>query len=259
MRATFGWSILSVFIVTAMFSASGCGPKYPNCDDDKHCAEQNQYCVDKLCRECKTDGNCVSKTGDKCQMCSGSYTCMTKPGCCHTDADCPGGKCWKDEGAEIGTCGGECKDNSHCPADYECKGERCVKIVYGCEKEGCPAGKKCVNGGCIWACNFQNVYFDFNESRLTTDARRILGTNAECAKTIGVPVSVEGHCDERGTEEYNLQLGMRRAGSAKKFMVDKGAASGNLSTMSYGEDKPVCSQSGEDCWWKNRRVETIVK
>jgi peptidoglycan-associated lipoprotein len=250
---------ISMSFMVASLSLVGCGPDYPNCDDDEHCAEYQQFCVDKLCRECKTDDNCVDKTGDKCMMCSSGNTCVTKSGCCHSDEDCPGGKCWKDEGADIGTCGGECKTDAHCPAGRTCIGERCVAPApKGCAG-GCPAGKKCVGTVCEWSCEFQPIYYDYNESALTTDARGILNQNASCAKTIGVPVSVEGHTDERGTDEYNMQLGMRRAASAKNFVIDKGASSGNLSTISYGEDHPTCTDSGENCWWRNRRAEFKIK
>jgi len=257
-KGTF-WRILTLAIVVCGFMLVGCGPKYPNCEADKHCEEHGEFCVDKLCRECANNDNCVAKTGDKCKMCSVNYTCVKEPGCCHNDLDCPGGRCWKNEGAEIGRCGGECRTDEHCPEGKECIGEKCVaKKKAGCEPGSCGPGKKCVDGVCVWACEFADIYFDYNESSLTSEARRILGDNTDCAKTIGVPIGIEGHCDERGTEEFNLALGQRRADSGKRFMKDRGASNG-METISYGEERPVCTESGEDCWWRNRRTEFKIK
>lgn len=233
----------------------GCGPKYPNCETDEHCKDHNEYCVDKLCRECGTTDHCVAKTNDKCMICSPNYTCVKEQGCCHSDLDCPGGKCWKSEGADTGRCGGECRTDADCPKGKVCKGGRCVEEeVSGCQPGSCGPGKKCQNGVCVWACEFQTIYFDYNEYALTTDARNILGKNVECAKTIGLPIKIEGHCDERGTEEYNLALGQRRANAAKRFLSNRGVNT-RLETISYGEEKPVCTESNENCWWRNRRAE----
>jgi len=236
--------------------AMGCGPKYPNCENDEHCVEKGEVCVDKLCRECGTNDHCVAKTGDKCKICSANFTCVKEPGCCHNDLDCPGGKCWKSAGAETGRCGGECRGDGDCGEGKECIGEKCVaKKKAGCEPGSCGPGKKCTDGICIWACEFQSVYFDFNESYLTSEGRKILVADAECANTIGVPFTIQGHCDERGTEEYNLALGQRRANSAKKYLRNKGVAKDKMTTISYGEERPVCSDSSESCWWRNRRSE----
>jgi peptidoglycan-associated lipoprotein len=71
-------------------------------------------------------------------------------------------------------------------------------------------------------------------------------------------VTIEGHCDERGTNEYNLALGDRRADSAKSYLVDLGIAASRLTTVSYGEERPVCSQQNEECWSKNRRAHFVV-
>jgi peptidoglycan-associated lipoprotein len=70
-----------------------------------------------------------------------------------------------------------------------------------------------------------------------------------------VPFTIQGHCDERGTEEYNLALGQRRANSAQKYLKNKGVPKDRMTTISYGEERPVCSDSSESCWWRNRRSE----
>ena len=71
-------------------------------------------------------------------------------------------------------------------------------------------------------------------------------------------VRIEGNCDERGTKEYNQALGQRRAASAKKYLVDMGISAKRISLISYGKEKPVCSESSEGCWQKNRRDDLIA-
>ena len=234
----------------------GCGPKYPNCKNDEHCKEKGEYCVNQKCVECSTKDHCVAKTGDACMTCGAGNTCSKVPGCCHTDLDCPGGKCWKSEGAATGRCGGECKSNADCKEGFECIGERCVKRQTGCEETGCAPGKKCVNGVCVWACDLASVYFDFNESTLTSEGKSTMERNSECAKTLGVSIRIEGHCDERGTEEYNMALGERRAKTMLQFLKDRGVTT-PLNKISFGEEKPVCTQSAESCWSRNRRTEFL--
>ncbi len=100
-----------------------------------------------------------------------------------------------------------------------------------------------------------NVYFDFDKSDLRAKGRTALETNAAWLKEHSeFLVKVEGHCDERGTNEYNLALGQRRADSAKDFIESVGVGAGRLTTISYGEDRPVCQESDEACWQKNRRA-----
>jgi peptidoglycan-associated lipoprotein len=72
-------------------------------------------------------------------------------------------------------------------------------------------------------------------------------------------VEIEGHCDERGTSEYNLALGAKRAQTAKDYLVNLGVAQQRLSTISYGEELPVCSENNEECWQKNRHDRFVIK
>jgi peptidoglycan-associated lipoprotein len=73
-----------------------------------------------------------------------------------------------------------------------------------------------------------------------------------------VRVTVEGHCDERGTREYNLALGARRANAVKEYLVSLGVSSARMETISYGKERPLCTQSDENCWAQNRRGVTVV-
>ncbi len=104
------------------------------------------------------------------------------------------------------------------------------------------------------------VYFDFDKYDLKPEARETLKKNADwLAKNKDKKVVVEGHCDERGTNEYNMALGQRRADSAAKYLKSLGVGAGRVSTISYGEDRPVCKESNEACWSKNRRAEFVIK
>jgi peptidoglycan-associated lipoprotein len=105
----------------------------------------------------------------------------------------------------------------------------------------------------------KDVYFDFDRYDLSADARTILRSSAEWLK--GNPaarVEIEGHCDERGTNEYNLALGAKRAQAAREYLATLGVASARLSTTSYGEEIPVCRESNESCWKQNRRARFVI-
>jgi peptidoglycan-associated lipoprotein len=105
----------------------------------------------------------------------------------------------------------------------------------------------------------KEIFFDFDRSDLRADARETLKANADWLKTNpAARAEIEGHADERGTSEYNLALGAKRAQSAKDYLVNLGIAASRLSTMSYGEEVPVCRESSEACWQKNRRARFAV-
>ena len=105
----------------------------------------------------------------------------------------------------------------------------------------------------------KDCHFEFDRYELTIEARKILAQNAALLKKIPhSKVQVEGHCDERGTREYNLSLGERRAASVKNYLVSLGLADRNISTISYGEEMPVDSAHHEAAWAKNRRAHIII-
>jgi len=99
------------------------------------------------------------------------------------------------------------------------------------------------------------VYFDFDKSTLNADTRRVLDAHVALLKTNTDKVRLEGHADERGTREYNMALGERRAKAAAEYMSVNGIASYRIETVSYGEERPAAMGSGESSWSKNRRVE----
>ena len=105
----------------------------------------------------------------------------------------------------------------------------------------------------------EDIYFQFDSATLTPAAQDNLLRKAEWLReNSDVTVTIEGHCDARGTNEYNLALGDRRAESAKAFLGDLGISSMRLTTISYGEERPVCNQKNEECWTKNRRGNFVV-
>jgi len=104
-----------------------------------------------------------------------------------------------------------------------------------------------------------NVYFDFDKSTLRPEAREALTANARWLRRHPeFIVTIEGHCDERGTNEYNLALGERRANAAKDYMASLNVDAGRFRTISYGEERPVCTQSDERCWQRNRRAHMVI-
>jgi peptidoglycan-associated lipoprotein len=104
------------------------------------------------------------------------------------------------------------------------------------------------------------IYFAFDSSELSEESRNTLARNAGILKQQpSMKVQIEGHCDERGSDEYNLALGERRAKSAMKYLTTLGIPSDRLSTISYGKERPAVPESNEAAWAKNRRGEFIVK
>jgi peptidoglycan-associated lipoprotein len=103
------------------------------------------------------------------------------------------------------------------------------------------------------------VHFEYDKYNITDEDKGTLQRQAEwLQKYPSVRVSVEGHCDERGTREYNLALGARRANAVKEYLVSLGVSSARLDTISYGKERPICTESDESCWAQNRRGVTVV-
>ena len=103
------------------------------------------------------------------------------------------------------------------------------------------------------------VHFDYDRYQLRDEDRSVLQRQAAwLQKYPQVRVNIEGHCDERGTREYNLALGARRANAVKEYLVSLGISTGRVETVSYGKERPVCTESTEDCWAQNRRGVTAI-
>ena len=109
----------------------------------------------------------------------------------------------------------------------------------------------------------EDAYFDYDQASLRPDALKALQADSTELREIlaqfpDYKLTIEGHCDERGSAEYNLGLGDRRAQAAKEYLVQVGIPSGQLSVVSYGKERPVCVDHGEGCWQRNRRVHVVA-
>jgi peptidoglycan-associated lipoprotein len=103
------------------------------------------------------------------------------------------------------------------------------------------------------------VYYSFDSSNLDDAARAVLQKQAAWLERYrNVTLQLQGNCDERGTREYNLALGARRAASARDYLVSLGVAPSRVTTISYGKERPVCSESTETCWAMNRRAVSAI-
>ena len=104
----------------------------------------------------------------------------------------------------------------------------------------------------------KDIHFAFDSYELDEQARQILRGNADWLKdNPKVRIEIEGHCDERGTVEYNLALGAKRAKAAKDYLTTLGISADRMSTISYGEELPLCSEHTESCWAQNRRAHFV--
>lgn len=238
-------NVFAPLLIAIALGATGCPPPYPSCKSDENCKKNadgqpiDEVCVQGACRECATDANC--KPGFVCD----TNRCVPKPECgpglsqCGVGKKCSSGKCVVDPNYKAE---GTCAANEDCPSGQECKAGRCAAV----EAKGA-------------ACTFEPVRFEFNEYSLTGSVQSTLGQYADCIKKGALRFTLEGHADERGTEEYNMVLSNKRAASVRKYLIDLGVAAGALETVGYGENKPAQSGSSEDAWAANRRVEFKAK
>ena len=107
--------------------------------------------------------------------------------------------------------------------------------------------------------DLKDIHFNFDQYDLDSNSKKVLEQNATYLKSNpDMRVEIQGHCDERGTNNYNIALGERRAHSTKKYLVAQGVNSHQVNIISYGEEKPFCSDSNENCWHQNRRAHFMV-
>ncbi len=255
-RREFSGSILGFVVLSAVLL--GCPPKYPKCEKDEHCAAKEQVCVEGLCQQCRTNDQCgegLACKGGRCEMVAE----------CKKDVDC------KDPMVcRAGRCEAECKADSDCSASMKCSQDRCIDRRACKADEDCGADQHCSKGLCeldaaprpdlasrslLEECKVSVVHFDYNDSALRPEDRDNLARVAECMKQKGATITIEGHCDERGTTEYNLALGDRRAQSVFQYMSTLGVPRSRLRTISKGEEEPLVDGHDEAAWSKNRRVE----
>jgi peptidoglycan-associated lipoprotein len=224
----------------AVLALAGCPKKFTNgeCENSDNCKDQagfGKVCVQGRCQECGGDADCQAGFVCKANKCQPRPECEG-PADCASGKMCEAGKCVVDPDA--------CSPDKACAAGKECKAGRCVAAQVA------PAVA-------VSACDtLAPVYFGFDESTLTAEARATLEQNAKCIKEKAAAVTVEGNCDERGTAEYNLHLGQRRADAVKKYVTGLGVPAQSVKAKSNGKQRPICKESNEDCWQKNRRADT---
>lgn len=103
------------------------------------------------------------------------------------------------------------------------------------------------------------VYFDLDESRIKREFEGILRDAASALRETGASVTIEGHCDERGSEEYNIALGERRANAVRSYLYNLGVPNGQMTVVSYGEARPAVNGTGETAWQLNRRAQFVIR
>ena len=248
--------MVATFLMLIGMLAMACGPTYPKCEKDSHCEDKGEYCLNAKCEECAINSHCASKgPGQQCT----AGTCEQIPGYCDETVACP-----SPEKCRNNRCGPQCLDNSECGESEYCNDGLCTpkpECGENADVVECPEGKECVAGNCqikITQCTAAPVYFDFDRSAIKWSEREKLKGIAECLNGDNVaPLSLEGHCDERGTEEYNMALGERRANAAKKYLNRLGVSDEKVRTTSYGKNRPAIDGSNERAWSKNRRTEFV--
>jgi peptidoglycan-associated lipoprotein len=148
--------------------------------------------------------------------------------------------------------------------DASAKAEAPTDASRSCTQDtDCKDGELCSQNKCVVIdpsmaeCGLARVHFGLNDSDIRPDDKTVLERGARCLRRDHkMHVLIEGNADERGTEEYNLALGDRRATSVEKYLKGLGVSDAQLKTVSYGKEKPLCSQHDESCWSQNRRAET---
>jgi peptidoglycan-associated lipoprotein len=230
--------------------AGGCVPDYPSCKKDSHCHE-GEYCVNNKCQQCRDNGDCPE--GQECA----AGACREIPSYCKDSADCAEGQICRDNRC------GPCMSSGDCPEGKVCADGQCLESE--CETtEDCPAGLSCVNYRCqvdesasgafeTGDCQLASVYFEFDSSEVTPEMRQTLQENYDCLLKSTGRVTLEGHCDPRGTTEYNMALGERRARMVHKLMSTLGFERARMKVLSKGEEE--ATGSGESGWSKDRRVD----
>jgi peptidoglycan-associated lipoprotein len=235
--------------VVLVLVAIGCRPEYPACEKDGHCQE-GEFCVNNLCQQCRDDADCAA--GDSCH----DGACKP-PGYCRDSSDCANGQVCRDE-----VCG-PCMSSDECGPDGACVDGACVAAECKTNDE-CPAGLECVGRVCVPQqqqaavaptkdCVLEPIYFDFDSSHIDDETRRVLQQNYECLLVAEERVTLEGHCDPRGTTEYNMALGDRRARRTKKVLKAMGVDPKRLKPVSKGEEE--AKGKGPSGWASDRRVD----
>ena len=135
-----------------------------------------------------------------------------------------------------------------------------VRVTVTDDSAATPPPTSFINDAAFFDANMQDIFFDLDDYSIRGDARQILQENARALRErTNILVTIEGHCDERGSQRYNLVLGDRRANSVRDFLISLGIAANRIETISYGEERPFCEESTEACWQLNRRARIVMR
>ena len=244
---------MMAFALSVAVLGAGCPAEYPSCETDKDC-HAKEFCVANKCQQCRDSNDCPA--GNSCK----AGKCEAIPGYCRSKADCP---------ANQECIASKCKA---CANDKECPGgQHCVKGTCSAKKpcktdNDCPQDEDCIQGFCTKEkapapppvnCQLDAVFFDFNESALTTEATAVLARDAECLKNVKRPAQMIGHTDPRGTQEYNLALSERRAQSVRDHLGRLGVEGTQLTVLPRGALD--AKGTDEPSWAQDRRVDFTWK
>ncbi|HEY2728991.1 MAG TPA: OmpA family protein [Polyangia bacterium] len=245
-------NLAALLLTLGLVASSGCKPDYPSCETDKDCQDNGhakEFCVARKCQQCRDSADCP--TGNTCN----AGKCTPTAGYCKSNSDCP---------ANTACIANKCQA---CKSDKECPSGHCVKGACLAKKpckteDDCAQDEDCVKGFCTkekapapppTECRLDPVFFDFNESALTTEATATLAHDVDCLKKVGRVATLTGHTDPRGTQEYNLALSERRAQSVRDHLGRLGADGTKLTSLPRGALD--AKGTDEPSWAQDRRVD----
>lgn len=257
MKNKFGFRLFFLLIL-CMFWQLGCpGVEHPNCKTDSQCKSDGKagVCVFGKCQECAKDSDCA--VGQQCQ----NNMCVQA---CTSDVDCDSAS-----HCEAGFCKANCDSDESCADGEFCYNNHCMTKVTCSDSSDCDDGFSCESSLCVQqttmssnaSCQAEGVvFFDFDKYNINADGTATLDAVAICFKeNPSLKLLIAGHTDNRGTTEYNMSLGERRAKAAANYLTNMGVDLSHLRVISYGKEKPVDMANTEAGWAANRRSEISVE
>lgn len=248
-------SVFAALFMAAMLLFPACQTKKPGspCKVDKDC-KPGERCVAGKCQGCAKDADCGP--GKTCL----NGLCRPKPGYCDNDRDCADGQICREHQCRA------CKEDSECKSG-RCQAGKCAETMGGScqEDDDCADNEVCQGGKCVASakpytgpalCGLKTVFFAFNEFGVRQQDQSTLEENAKCILSVkDRKVYLNGHCDPRGTEEYNLALSNQRAQAVRKYLEELGVPADRLHVVPKGELE--ASGTDEESWFKDRKVELV--
>ncbi|HZZ84955.1 MAG TPA: OmpA family protein [Anaeromyxobacteraceae bacterium] len=247
--------LLLFAVMMSLAGLAGCRAKPSGrCTSSKDCQDQEgvgRVCVDGMCQECGQDTDC--KSGFLCEANKCAPVQCKQPADCGGGKDCQRGRCVTPVTPPVSAAPKlECDDQRPCAGGASCQAGKCVAPAVPAD---CFAGE--AEGG---GRRLQPVHFSYNGATLSAEDTAALQKDWQCLQGLKAKkLTIEGHCDERGTTEYNLHLGERRAEAVRRYLTQLGADAKQLKAISYGKEKPADPGHDESAWQKNRRAEIVVQ